>query len=252
MTKICEHCGLEFEPKTKRSRCCSRRCHLTTRPSRVPKMVAAPCTVCGKPRVIYQRVSAAPADRCRSCAATANSGPLSGRWKGGHKHWVQGRYGKDKDGLSWKVQRRLAWERDAETCQHCHTTKKRKPDVHHILPYRLSQSHALDNLLCLCQSCHLAEEARIQAPWGGQLMQPQPTQKRTQTVQKKTKAYCPCGRPLQPQQPKCSRCKRQENQKLAIELRSGGVQPHNISKQLGVSIRTIHYWLKISLTPANE
>jgi hypothetical protein len=37
------------------------------------------------------------------------------------------------------------------------------------VPYRVSQSHALDNLICLCQKCHLTEEAKVQDQWGGQL-----------------------------------------------------------------------------------
>jgi hypothetical protein len=31
----------------------------------------------------------------------------------------------------------------------------------------VSQSHALDNLICLCQKCHLTEEAKVQDQWGG-------------------------------------------------------------------------------------
>ena len=95
------------------------------------------------------------------------SGASSPTWKGGHKQWSQGRHGKDKDGLSWKIQRRLAWERDNYECQHCHKKKNRKPDVHHISPWMNSLSHALDNLICLCQSCHLKEEAKVHEVWGG-------------------------------------------------------------------------------------
>lgn len=89
------------------------------------------------------------------------SGPDSPTWKGGHRYWSQGRFGKDKNGLSWKVQRKQAWERDGYTCQHCHTKGRRNPDVHHIIPWRVSNSHELSNLLCLCQQCHLTEEARV-------------------------------------------------------------------------------------------
>lgn len=39
--------------------------------------------------------------------------------------------------------------------------KKRKPDVHHIIPFRISRSHSLDNLICLCKPCHSKEEAKI-------------------------------------------------------------------------------------------
>ena len=107
------------------------------------------------------------ARRCYTPSQSDWSGPSSPRWKGGCRYWSKGRWGKDKNGLSWKTQRRLAWERDDFTCQHCGERKSRKPDVHHINPWMNSHSHALDNLICLCQSCHLKEEAKVQEVWGG-------------------------------------------------------------------------------------
>ena len=134
------------------------------------------CPCCKKVRVVWD--GGRRSQTCRSCASDRMSGPNSGTWKGGHKHWSPGRYGKDKDGLSWKVQRRLAWERDKFTCQHCHKKKNRNPDVHHIKPWMNSQSHALDNLICLCQSCHLKEEAKVQEVWGGALVETGPNVKK--------------------------------------------------------------------------
>lgn len=98
------------------------------------------------------------------CSVCRKSGALSPTWKGGHRHWQAGKVGRDKDGLSWKQQRQLAWERDSYICQHCGKRKDGwRPDVHHVKPYRLSFSHALDNLICLCRRCHKREEARIGA-----------------------------------------------------------------------------------------
>lgn len=129
--------------------------------------------------------------RCRSCKASAlprtssakrtmltmrnsaHAGVLSHTWKGGHKSWQVGKLGRDKDGLSWKQQRRLAWERDSYTCQHCGKRKDSwRPDVHHIKPYRLSFSHSLDNLICLCRRCHKKAEALIVELWGGHRLLP--------------------------------------------------------------------------------
>jgi hypothetical protein len=114
------------------------------------------------------------------------SGEQHPNWKGGHRHWVPGRFGKDKDGLSWKIQRRLAWERDKDTCQECGKKGKRRPDVHHIVPYRISLSHALDNLRCLCKKCHITIEATCHEKWGGQLV--------LQTQEREEKKKCTkCG-----------------------------------------------------------
>lgn len=109
---------------------------------------------------------------CRSCSYIRRgwSGPNSPTWKGGHKNWQAGKNGRDKNGLSWKKQRRLAWERDNYTCQHCGKTRNdtgRNPDCHHIVPYRLCQSHALSNLISLCQVCHKKADAAIPDLWGG-------------------------------------------------------------------------------------
>lgn len=163
---ICEYCKRESGTR----RFCSRRCNGAFNRSR---KVMVTCPTCGKTREITEG-GARKSKSCASCASDRLSGAGSGTWKGGHHHWSPGRYGRDQDGLSWKVQRRLAWERDNETCQHCKTKKNRKPDVHHIIPFRVSLSHALDNLLCLCQSCHLIEEAKVQEKWGGQLAYPEP------------------------------------------------------------------------------
>ena len=127
---------------------------------------------CKEQHALKSRRVTAPLDR---------SGAKNPNWKGGHRHWALGRYGKDKDGLSRKTQRKLAWERDGYTCQHCGEKKQRNPDVHHKVPFRVSQSHALDNLICLCQKCHLTEEAKVQDQWGGQLVAP---------------TLCACGQPL--------------------------------------------------------
>jgi hypothetical protein len=90
------------------------------------------------------------------------SGKNSPSWRGGHKYWKEGRFGRDKNGLSWKKQRNLSWERDNFTCQKCGKKKvTRNLDCHHIVPYRLSYSHTLDNLITLCKRCHIIEDSLI-------------------------------------------------------------------------------------------
>ena len=195
MTKVCEKCGVEFEPKLERARFCSRKC-IESAYSTVPVTVV--CPMCGTSRVMSRAgsIRAIKAHSCcPSCATDRLEGSNNGNWRGGHRHWSPGRHGKDKDGLSWKTQRTLAWARDNFTCQHCGKVPKRKPDVHHINPWMNSLSHALDNLICLCQSCHLKEEAKIQEVWGGQIRYESP---RIRVVRKKQAASrkpspCNCG-----------------------------------------------------------
>lgn len=106
---------------------------------------------------------------CRSCSQSKRfQGSGNPAWKGGHRFWQAGKLGRDKEGLSWVVQRKLAWERDKYSCQKCGKQKEGwKPHVHHISPYRISFSHGLVNLVSLCNSCHKKEEATIKELWGG-------------------------------------------------------------------------------------
>lgn len=185
VTKTCEWCGKTFDTNKVDKRFCTKKC-LTAEFGSRP--VTVQCPDCHETRTItYKRFrSNKSGGVCSTCANAARSGPAAPGWKGGARHWSPGRFGRDKDGLSWKVQRRLAWERDNYTCQECGTKPKRNPDVHHIIPFRVSQSHALENLRCLCQRCHSIAEAQVQSPWGGALIV-------RPVKQMKPKNSCSCG-----------------------------------------------------------
>lgn len=69
----------------------------------------------------------------------------------------------DYYGESWPSQRRKALEEADYNCQMCGKTKKemgQNPDVHHRKPFREygvenhKEANRLDNLICLCRSCH--------------------------------------------------------------------------------------------------
>lgn len=254
----CETCG---ELVTGRGAYCCRKCM----PSR-HKLIKISCPKCGKIRERRGYLSQARSKvLCLECTSDQFNGEGNPNWKGGHKHWSPGRFGKDKDGLSWKVQRQLAWERDDYTCQHCHEKKNRNPDVHHITPFRVSQSHALDNLICLCQSCHLKLEATVQDEWGGQAPP--------------THQTCQCGKRCRNEQ--CGECKKKKKlqssnhrscdgpyskkaeearkvrvsekikQKedvfpLVLEMRNQGFSLAQIAKKLPIKLhrQTIYNWLK--------
>jgi 5-methylcytosine-specific restriction endonuclease McrA len=81
---------------------------------------------------------------CEECAATFARGRFVGR-------------SKMYRGADWKRQRLRARRRDNYACRCCDKTKKelgKHPNIHHIIPYRLSLSNELDNLICLCPKCH--------------------------------------------------------------------------------------------------
>lgn len=185
---------------------------------------------------------------CRSCVAKEVNGRLdfSGEknpnWKGGHSRWMQGKLGRDKDGLSWKVQRKLAWERDDYTCQNPECRKKEKgwkPDCHHIVPYRISFSHSLENLNSLCRSCHKKEEAKIVELWGGESLRP-PVRERLGD-----KWYCSlCGKKRKLVEGICWPCRKERLVKKAVSLRKEGNSYQKIGDILGgLDRRLVWSWL---------
>ena len=65
------------------------------------------------------------------------------------------RYGDD-----WDKIRYLIYLRDRFTCQDCGIIGVRL-DIHHKIPFLKSFDNSLNNLITLCRSCHMKEEARI-------------------------------------------------------------------------------------------
>lgn len=77
-----------------------------------------------------------------------------------HHNYIEGRH-RGSYGLGWSQAKRKALERDNYKCQSCGDGVEeigRNPDVHHIEPVEafddISDAHFLDNLVCLCPSCH--------------------------------------------------------------------------------------------------
>lgn len=175
------------------------------------------------------------------------SGSNSPTWKGGHRYWKEGRWGRDKDGLSWKVQRRLAWERDGNCCRHCGAApKNRRPDVHHVTPYRISFSHALEHLICLCQHCHKVEDAKIPVLWGGKTFGGTPRSKR------KNPRCSRCDGRRKLTDGLCAFCRNDDLASVARTLRLAGLTYRAIGKQIGRSHPSVmvllgaHQWKKIA------
>ncbi|WP_158058416.1 HNH endonuclease [Halorussus halophilus] len=86
----------------------------------------------------------------------------------GHPNWNGG--GNGAYGTGWNETRKKARKRDEDECVVCGITREelgRHPDVHHIIPVRWfidsdhhtrEDAHFLDNVACLCPSCHRKAE----------------------------------------------------------------------------------------------
>ena len=83
---------------------------------------------------------------------TGKVGPLCPSWKGGkdYYHYLRG----TAEG-NWRLNRKLALERDDYTCQRCRAkVESFLLHVHHKIPLKEGGTNLLDNLICYCNSCH--------------------------------------------------------------------------------------------------
>lgn len=98
----------------------------------------------------------------------------SGVFKGEKSvNYVSGK--KSHRGRSWAKQRTLTIERDKGACILCSKYLGNKIPVHHIVPFREFKSeesaNKLDNLVCMCQSCHMKAEPRKRTVMHAQLFE---------------------------------------------------------------------------------
>jgi S-adenosylmethionine hydrolase len=91
-----------------------------------------------------------------------------GRHMKGRKPWnyIDGHTIKnDKYGTIWTTIRRNILIRDNFTCQNCFITNV-KFDIHHKIPFLETFDNSEENLITLCESCHLEAE-RLKKQKGG-------------------------------------------------------------------------------------
>lgn len=158
----CPICQEVFVPTGSRSKYCSLKCRVEA------KTQVVNCSICNKSyKVSRWHYKRSKTLMCMGCYSSQTSevwqqrvGDKHPQWRGGQTYWINGKKSTDPQGLRWKTQRDLARERDKNTCQHCKLEKAGLP-VHHIIPYRISHSHALDNLITLCPSCHTTADLKI-------------------------------------------------------------------------------------------
>lgn len=166
MLTVCITCEKEFEAKTKARKYCSKKCN-----DAAQRSFQRICNLCGDIKYV-KRWNACNAHLCLKCAKashkghpTFKSGSENLQWKGGHRYYSRGRFCSDSNGLTWKSQRKLCLQRDNYTCQGCGVSRVTEgpswtPAIHHKTPWMYSHSHEIDNLVCLCNSCHMKEERK--------------------------------------------------------------------------------------------
>lgn len=152
--KICPNCGIHFESRLIRQKCCSKKCQYEFYVKTYSNKVTWNCKTCGKEKITSP--SQVRGGYCsRKCQGLGQSGSNNHYWKGGvtpEKQLFSG-------SKEWKICCKNIWKRDNATCQKCsekfnHTQKTF--EVHHIIPFthketRLDES----NLVLLCRDCHM-------------------------------------------------------------------------------------------------
>lgn len=232
---MCEQCKSASIVYAKRF--CSRSCYDKYRylhQRRVPRV----CPTCGK-TVYGNKDHKLKEGLCVLCTRRKivsklhGTGSSNSNWRGGSEGWRTGRFGLDKNGLSWKTQSRLARERDKHRCSTpgCSETFKRAVDVHHIVPYRVSFSHALENLKCYCQRCHRKEDAKCTRLYVGI----KPIFKQSTRTSKKPKCIL-CGKVYKLNSNNvCTHCLKRSRAIEALRLRKSGMLLDQIAGILGVT-----------------
>lgn len=165
----CQHCGTAFTSYNKGRKYCSHRCRATVRAEHDRKRLALVCARCGN------RFERKPHRAGRFCSVACSAQTMAEQHAAQPKPWALGnkwRIGKAPSnkrppdlpppksyrGWRWPEERRRAVERDGGCCRQCGKEVGSAIPVHHIRSYRefasWAEANALDNLICLCHSCH--------------------------------------------------------------------------------------------------
>lgn len=103
----------------------------------------------------------------RKMGAVSRDEYLSSLPRGRDHKWYNG--GGTTDMISrlndpaWKKLRIKVWKRDGFKCAHCGIKlgDGKKPVTHHITPWKETMDDSIDNLITMCNSCHLKEHHRM-------------------------------------------------------------------------------------------
>lgn len=108
------------------------------------------CEVCGRKKNIPKSQFDRDVDhhfcsyKCRGIWYRRENNP---RWKGGY-------YRKEIVDSNWYIVRNQVLERDNHICRVCGIKSNKPLHIHHIIPFRISKSNDISNLITLCSNCH--------------------------------------------------------------------------------------------------
>jgi len=146
--KKCQYCGREYFSwengvTNARKRFCSKDCFGLSR-----RMERKPCETCGK------KTNRA---RARFCSAECKNSWYRGENVYNYRSEETGHLAKSMSGFSFGAAKAKEIRERDRVCRHCGKTPEengRALDVHHVIPYRISQDDSPSNLIALCRSCH--------------------------------------------------------------------------------------------------
>lgn len=185
-SRVCIECGVKFT-NSNPLRYCSRECHM----SRIRKRKSSNCQTCGEEfqrkipsdskkycsrKCMFLGATSVPRTfECLNCAKVVTVPMVRSRprtfcsaecqraYLRHDKHPLYRGNRRQDRGPTWRVQSKLARERDENVCQGCGVVPSQKASVDHIVPYRMAviygnkdgvdPNHLL-NLISLCRSCH--------------------------------------------------------------------------------------------------
>lgn len=181
-TSTCVECGDEFEyyPSNKDGMYCSACVEAAegllpenyAQENLGVERVTTSCPACGETQQVLPSILDSH-ERGIFCDLDCYGDWLSEHVVGENHHlWV------DNESFythGWSKVQRAALARDDYKCQNCGLSKAqigRNPDVHHITPVREFEhprdAHELENVICLCPSCHSkAESGEVAVPSPG-------------------------------------------------------------------------------------
>lgn len=154
---ICEECNKEYEVQEYRdSKFCSHECKIKNKSSDI---IAIQCTNCNS---IFNRkehlINSINNFCCKKCSEEYNIGKNHYEWK--EYNHIEGR----KD--AFKKWGKLVKTRDNYICQKCGNSEKTIQHAHHIIPKSIDNSLEFDetNGITLCIYCHyIAHEGDIKS-----------------------------------------------------------------------------------------
>ncbi len=147
LVKTCPVCKRFFETFPSRN---NTYCSYTCTGIAKERKEVRQCVTCGEPFTVKKSAQ----DICCSweCRVERLRGEKHPSWRGGKLPQYAG---------DWVRAKKAARKRDNNTCVRCGKTAEENGEnmsVHHIKPYRAfddpTEANRLDNLECLCRSCH--------------------------------------------------------------------------------------------------